>query len=92
MRFLDLPVGAVFILPVATRGYKYVKVNAECASYKHLAYKCRINTYCLDSNHCIVLSYKAECEQVDTMDTESEEYKKIVNLCEVRDYENGVIR
>ena len=92
MRFLDLPVGAVFILPVATRGYKYVKVNAECASYKHVVSKCRINTYCLDSKHCIVLSYKAECEQVDTMDTESEEYKKIVNLCEVRDYENGVIR
>ena len=92
MRFLDLPVGAVFTLPAATRGYKYVKVNDECASYKHLAYKCRINTYCLDSKHCIVLSYKAECEQVGTMDTESEEYRKIVNLCEVRDYENGVIK
>lgn len=92
MRFLDLPVGAVFTLPVATKGYKYIKVNADCASYKQLAYKCRINTYCLDSKRCNVLSYKAECEQVSTMDTESEEYKKIRDLCEVRDYENGVIR
>lgn len=92
MRFLDLPIGAVFTLPVATKEYKYVKVNDECASYKHLAYKCRINTYCLDSKHCIVLSYKAECGQVGTLDVESDEYKKIRDLCEVRDYENGVIR
>lgn len=92
MRFLDLPVGAVFTLSAATRGFQYVKVNDECASHKHLAYKCRINTYCLDIKHCIVLSCKADCRQVDTMDVESDEYKKICNLCEVRDYENGVIK
>lgn len=92
MRFLDLPVGAVFTLPVATIGYKYVKVNDECASYKQLAYKCRINTYCLDSKHCSVLSYKADCEQVGTLDVESDEYKKIRDLCKVRDYENGVVK
>ena len=92
MSFLDLPLGAVFTLPVATRGYKYVKVNEKCASYKHVVSKCRINTYCLDSKHCAVLSYKAECDQVDTMNVESEEYKKIHDLCEVRDYENGVTK
>lgn len=91
MRFLDLPVGTVFTLPVATRGYKYIKVNEECASYKHSAYKCHINTYCLDSKHCIVLSHKAECKQVGTLNVESEEYKKIRDLCALRDYENGVI-
>lgn len=92
MRFLDLPVGAVFTLPVAIKGYKYIKVNADCASYKQLAYKCRINTYCLDSKHCIVMSYKAECEQVGALNVASDAYKKIRDLCEVRDYANGVMR
>lgn len=82
MKFLELPLGAVFMVTDWFYSPTYVKISNMCCANKFNR-KC-INAYNRINNECVLIDYATECTECRVLDTKSMEYKELVNQCETQ--------
>ena len=86
MRFLDLPIGAVFTCKHDNESYDYMKINTNCLTRNTKA----TNAYNLTNKHRMCFGGNIDCQMKSHLHTDSTEFKDILHLCVTKDIDDGL--